>query len=157
MRYRGYGKGAARFARGEGIWFGENELYFACTNGGEIGAGQVFKYIPGENEGKENEYKTPGSLELFAEPNDRDLLKNCDNVAIAPWEIYCFARTIPTHLWLGLHRRVGFINWPRILGLNQNLLEGCFPFRANIFCQYPRCRHHPGNNRTLEEFEMRFW
>src|SRR5690606_4888394 len=31
LRHRGFEKGAARFARGEGMWFGNNELFFACT------------------------------------------------------------------------------------------------------------------------------
>ena len=85
LRMQGYDKGAAVFARGEGIWFGDKELYFACTNGGKIGAGQVFRYIPSEEEGRAGEKDNPGKLELFAEPNDREILKNCDNLAVAPW------------------------------------------------------------------------
>lgn len=85
LRHRGFEKGAASFARGEGIWFGEGELYFACTNGGDISAGQVFRYTPGAKEGKEDEATSPGKLELFAEPNDVEILKSCDNLAIAPW------------------------------------------------------------------------
>ena len=34
LRAQGYEAGAALFARGEGIHFGTNELYFCCTNGG---------------------------------------------------------------------------------------------------------------------------
>ncbi|WP_018473326.1 alkaline phosphatase PhoX [Echinicola pacifica] len=83
LRYRGFEQGAAVFARGEGIWFGDAELYFACTNGGEISAGQIFKYTPGGKEGEPQE--EGGLLELFAEPNDKEILKSCDNVAIAPW------------------------------------------------------------------------
>lgn len=85
LRMQGYDKGAAVFARGEGIWFGDKELYFACTNGGKIGAGQVFRYIPSKEEGTSGEKQNPGKLELFAEPNDREILKNCDNLAVAPW------------------------------------------------------------------------
>ena len=85
LRHRGFETGAAVFARGEGIWFGEGELYFACTNGGEISAGQVFRYTPGAKEGEQDEATSPGKLELFAEPNDREILKSCDNLAIAPW------------------------------------------------------------------------
>lgn len=85
LRHRGFESGAAVFARGEGIWFGDGEVYFACTNGGEISAGQVFRYTPGAKEGKKGEASAPGKLELFAEPNDVEILKNCDNLAIAPW------------------------------------------------------------------------
>src|SRR5690606_2301372 len=37
------------------------------------------------HEGKAGEKANPGKLELFAEPNDREILKNCDNLAVAPW------------------------------------------------------------------------
>jgi secreted PhoX family phosphatase len=85
LRYRGYEKGAARFARGEGMWFGNNEFYFACTNGGHIMQGQVFRYMPSAYEGQAREKEMPAKLELFAEPNDSDILKSCDNLTIAPW------------------------------------------------------------------------
>ena len=85
LRHRGFARGAARFARGEGMWFGNNELFFACTNGGVIGSGQVFRYVPSPYEGSPREAEAPGTLELFLEPNDRDILKNCDNLTVAPW------------------------------------------------------------------------
>ena len=83
LRYQGFNKGAACFARGEGMWYGKNEIYFACTNGGHISNGQVFRYVPGKNEGKQNE--SGGTLELFAESQDQAILKNCDNLTVAPW------------------------------------------------------------------------
>jgi hypothetical protein len=43
LRTRGAAMGAAKFARGEGIWFGRRELYFACTSGGAARLGQIFK------------------------------------------------------------------------------------------------------------------
>lgn len=55
-----------RFARGEGIWFGENELYFACTNGGPNQYGQVFRYRLFPDEGNEKNGSAPGTIELFA-------------------------------------------------------------------------------------------
>lgn len=85
LRIRGFDKGAAKFARGEGAWFGHNELYFACTSGGKNQAGQIFRYIPGAHEGTENESTQPGLLELYLEPNNTELLKNADNLTIAPW------------------------------------------------------------------------
>lgn len=84
LRLRGFTAGAARFARGEGMWFGDNELYFACTNGGHLGHGQVFRYLPSKFEGTTEETSDPGQLELFIEPNNTDLLKSCDNLTIAP-------------------------------------------------------------------------
>ncbi|MBX2814811.1 MAG: DUF839 domain-containing protein [Saprospiraceae bacterium] len=84
LRIRGNQDGAARFARGEGIWFGEGELYFACTNGGHLGHGQVFKYTPSPAEGTAEEGSNPGQLSLFIEPNNTALLKSCDNLTIGP-------------------------------------------------------------------------
>ncbi len=83
LRYRGFAKGAARFARGEGIWFGENEFYFACTNGGHLEHGQIFRYTPSPYEGQTEENNEPGSLEIFIEPNNSALVESCDNLTIA--------------------------------------------------------------------------
>jgi secreted PhoX family phosphatase len=85
LRFRGKALGAAVFARGEGMWFGDKEVFFACTNGGNKKAGQVFKYIPSQSEGEISESDQPGKLILFAEPNNTDILKYCDNLTVAPW------------------------------------------------------------------------
>jgi secreted PhoX family phosphatase len=82
LRYQAFDNGAARFARGEGMWFGKNELYFACTNGGREMNGQVFRYKPGLNEGVGI---SGGKLELFIETPDKKALQNCDNLTVAPW------------------------------------------------------------------------
>ena len=84
LRYQGFNNGAACFARGEGMWYGKNEIYFACTNGGHLSNGQVFRYVPGKDEGKTVE-RSGGKLELFAESPDKEILKNCDNLTVAPW------------------------------------------------------------------------
>ena len=78
-------KGAAIFARGEGMWFGNNEFYFACTSGGYTKTGQIFRYTPSPDEGTSAEKNNPGKVELFLEPNNTDLLRHCDNLTIAPW------------------------------------------------------------------------
>jgi uncharacterized protein len=85
LRYQGFNKGAAVFARGEGMWYGKNEIFFACTNGGQIQNGQVFRYIPGKGDGRSRREKSGGKLELFAESPDKEILKNCDNLTVAPW------------------------------------------------------------------------
>ncbi len=85
LRYQGFDKGAARFARGEGMWFGNNEFYFACTNGGNIKKGQVFRYKPSPAEGTAEENRQPATVSLFAEPNNSEIVKYCDNLTIAPW------------------------------------------------------------------------
>lgn len=85
LRYRGYEKGAARFARGEGMWYGNGRVYFACTNGGDKGLGQIWQYSPSPFEGTGNEESEPGTLELFVEPNNSNLVENADNLTVAPW------------------------------------------------------------------------
>jgi uncharacterized protein len=85
LRYQGHEKGAAVFARGEGMWFGKGEVYFACTNGGRLSQGQVFRYVPSPFEGTPEEKFEPGHLELFVEPNNQDLAKHCDSLTVAPW------------------------------------------------------------------------
>lgn len=85
LRYRGYGAGAARFARGEGIWYGDDEVYIACTNGGPARKGQIWRYRPSPAEGTPGERDTPGTLELFIEPNDGAIVENADNLTAAPW------------------------------------------------------------------------
>jgi len=85
LRYRGFAQGAARFARGEGAWFGEGVFYFACTNGGQKLKGQIFRYRPSPFEGTPKEVTAPGTLELYIEANNDNLLENADNITVAPW------------------------------------------------------------------------
>ena len=72
LRFRGFKQGAACFARGEGMWYSKGAIYFACTNGGKKQNGQIWKI-------------SSGKLSLFSEPNDSDLVDNCDNLTVAPW------------------------------------------------------------------------
>jgi uncharacterized protein len=86
LRHRGFKAGAACFARGEGIWADEKSIYFACTNGGKLKSGQIFKYTPSIYEGtkKEKNAEFRSKLTLFCEPNNHNLLKYADNLTIAP-------------------------------------------------------------------------
>jgi secreted PhoX family phosphatase len=84
LRLRGYNSGAARFARGEGIHFGNNELYFCCTNGGNKKLGQIMRYVPSPFEGSADEHKQPGKLSLFVESEDKVSFNFGDNLTIAP-------------------------------------------------------------------------
>jgi hypothetical protein len=85
LRFQGFGKGAAVFARGEGMWAGDGVVYFACTNGGQAKKGQIWKYTPSPDEGQSTELAQPGRLELFCEPNDSTLIENADNLTVTPW------------------------------------------------------------------------
>jgi secreted PhoX family phosphatase len=85
LRKRGFDAGAARFARGEGIWYGNGEFYFACTSGGKEKIGQIWRYRPSYDEGTADEKASSGQLELFIEPNDTNLVHNADNLTVSPW------------------------------------------------------------------------
>ncbi|MCH6259152.1 PhoX family protein [Puniceicoccaceae bacterium K14] len=85
LRLRGFAKGAARFARGEGMWYSKGQVYFACTNGGPLKKGQIWRYTPSAFEGTSRENSQPGKLELYIESTDDQLLENCDNLTVAYW------------------------------------------------------------------------
>ncbi|MET0272887.1 MAG: alkaline phosphatase PhoX [Phenylobacterium sp.] len=85
LRYRGHAKGAAWFARGEGVFFGKDELFFTCTSGGPSARGQIFRYVPSPEEGRPGERDKPGRLQLFVQPTDGAVMDMCDNIAISPW------------------------------------------------------------------------
>ncbi|MDG1708349.1 MAG: DUF839 domain-containing protein [Emcibacteraceae bacterium] len=84
LRVHGYKNGAVVFARGEGIIWGNNELYFCCTSGGDENMGQVMRYVPSLNEGRTGEEKTPGKLQLFFESVEKDTFGLGDNLTVAP-------------------------------------------------------------------------
>lgn len=78
-------RGAANFTRGEGMWFGNGEVYFACTDGGPAEIGQIWRYRPSPFEGYAQENQEPGTLTLIYEANDVRIMENCDNITVAPW------------------------------------------------------------------------
>ena len=84
LRFRGYVSGATQFARGEGNFFSNGEVYFTCTSGGKKKLGQVFRYIPSPFEGQKKEKDQPATLELFVESNNERLMRNCDNLTASP-------------------------------------------------------------------------
>ncbi|MEJ7930929.1 alkaline phosphatase PhoX [Ramlibacter sp. AN1015] len=72
-RGQGQALGAARFARGEGAWYGDGRVYFCCTSGGEISAGQVWAYDPQRE-----------TVTLVVESTDRSVLEAPDNITVGP-------------------------------------------------------------------------
>jgi uncharacterized protein len=73
VRVEGGAKGAALFSRGEGCWYADGLIYFVCSNGGDLGAGQVFAYDPAAS-----------TITLVVESTDRALLDAPDNITVAP-------------------------------------------------------------------------
>ncbi len=84
LRVRGQAKGAAIFARGEGVHWGDGELYFCCTSGGRAELGQIMRYVPSAAEGTGNEVQEPAKLQLFLESEDPNSFNFGDNLTVAP-------------------------------------------------------------------------
>ncbi|MBD2438536.1 PhoX family phosphatase [Nostoc sp. FACHB-110] len=79
VRGQAQAKGAAIFSRGEGAAYGNRLIYFACTNGGNVGQGQVFAYKP------DNRNPNKGTLTLIVESPDENVLNFPDNVTVSPF------------------------------------------------------------------------
>ena len=133
LRFRGFKSGAAKFARGEGIWFGENELYFACTNGGKNQAGQIFRYTPGANEGTAQETTQPGKLELYLEPNNTRLLKSCDNLTVAPWGDLMICEDDPHPFLVGVTKEGDLYHFGENIGYQSEFAGGVFSPSGKTF------------------------
>ncbi len=78
VRVEARSKGAARFSRGEGAWYGNGSTYFVCSDGGNDRVGQVWAYTSGA---------TPetGTLTLVVEATRNDVLAAPDNICVAPF------------------------------------------------------------------------
>jgi secreted PhoX family phosphatase len=85
LRLRGAASGAATFARGEGLCTTSEGIAFTCTIGGWARLGQVFTYKYSPYEGTDRESESRGQLELIAESTRDSLLRNADNMTMAPW------------------------------------------------------------------------
>jgi uncharacterized protein len=72
----GFAKGGAIFRRLEGCWFSNGTVYFASTDGGDAGQGQVWAYRPTHRSG--------GVLRLLCESPDAATLSFPDNLNVTP-------------------------------------------------------------------------
>jgi secreted PhoX family phosphatase len=73
---QGAARGAARFARLEGCWYGDKSVYFHATSGGDAQVGQVWRYRPTEAD--------RGELMLVFESPSADVLDSPDNITVSP-------------------------------------------------------------------------
>lgn len=72
----GVAKGGAIFRRLEGCWFFRGVVFFASTDGGDAGHGQIWKYRPTS--------ASAGELRLVYESPDSDTLSFPDNLNVTP-------------------------------------------------------------------------
>lgn len=70
---QGGAQGGAQFRRPEGTWYGDGNVYFVCTDGGQSGNGQVFALNLRKQE-----------LTLIYDAPTADELDNPDNLVVTP-------------------------------------------------------------------------
>jgi secreted PhoX family phosphatase len=75
VRLQARARGAARFARTEGLWLSGSELYMCATLGGPIGRGQILRV--------EHTAEVP-SLSVVAQSSDPNVLDMPDNITVSP-------------------------------------------------------------------------
>ena len=73
LRKRGRNKGCAIFARGEGMWYADDYVYFTSTTGGKNKFGQIWRYSNNKK------------LELFYESKSKESMYKPDNIVVSPW------------------------------------------------------------------------
>lgn len=73
---QGYARGGALFARLEGAWYGDGNIYIVSTSGGNAELGQVWQYHPVGPDG--------GELMLVFESPRRSVLNRPDNICVSP-------------------------------------------------------------------------
>lgn len=73
LRIEAQSKGAATFSRGEGMWYGNELIYFCCTNGGDAGLGQIWALDPAND-----------TLSLYIESTNANQLQSPDNITVGP-------------------------------------------------------------------------
>lgn len=76
LRIEARDRGAALFARGEGITFFDGEIYMIATAGGPLGKGQIFRIIDGPN---------GATIEAILVATEGAAFDQPDNVTVAPW------------------------------------------------------------------------
>jgi hypothetical protein len=95
---QGFSAGGARFSRLEGCFYGDGNVYFVATDGGDKELGQVWQYRPtGPDE---------GALTLVFESRSRGVLKRPDNICVSPRGaiILCEDANMGRHYVRGLTR-----------------------------------------------------
>jgi uncharacterized protein len=73
---QGFALGGASFARLEGCWYGGDSIYFTSTSGGNMKLGQVWQYIP--------QNQDQGTLKLIYESAEETVLGMPDNICVSP-------------------------------------------------------------------------
>jgi secreted PhoX family phosphatase len=128
VRAEAQSKDAAIFTRTEGIWSGDDRLYFDCTTGGEAGIGQVWEFKPrGRNEGR---------LRLIYESTSLEDLENPDNLVVVPATGHVFLQedSDGEQFVRGVNRKGEIYDFARTVRNETEFCGGCFsPDRRTFF------------------------
>jgi secreted PhoX family phosphatase len=121
VRKEAQSKGAAVFSRTEGIWVGNDRVYFDCTDGGGAGLGQVWELNPASQE-LSLIYESPGAVQL----------KNPDNLVVAPTGdlLLCEDADAPQFL-RGLTPEGQIYDFARANSLDSEFCGACFDLRGH--------------------------
>ncbi len=131
LRMRGYAKGAAQVARGEGVFWANDELYMTATSGGPLQRGQILRYQPSAEEGETGRPSDAGRIQLFVESADEKTLNMGDNLVVAPWGhlVVCednYSETTRNHL-------KGVTPDGRLYTIARNVFSGNSEFAGAVF------------------------
>jgi uncharacterized protein len=119
-RAQAQAKGAAIFARTEGIWATDSRIYFDCTSGGEAGLGQVWEYTP---RGKDR-----GDLRLIYESTSAGDLEAPDNLVIVPatGDVFLQEDGGGDNYVRGVNRSGFIYDFARSIVVDSEMCGGCF-------------------------------
>ncbi|MEM9207865.1 MAG: alkaline phosphatase PhoX, partial [Pseudomonadota bacterium] len=85
LRFDGHDRGAAWFARGEGLAHADGSLFMTATIGGPDRLGQVFEIVLSPGDGSPDETSRPARIRLLAQSHIGSQLANADNLTMSPW------------------------------------------------------------------------
>jgi uncharacterized protein len=116
---QGIADGCAIFARLEGAWYGNGNIYIDSTSGGDQRLGQIFRYRPMGDAG--------GELTLLFESPNKDVLNAPDNLCISPrgGMAICEDGSGPQHV-RGLTQDGRIFDFARNVASNGEFAGACF-------------------------------
>ena len=128
VRIEARGKGAARFSRGEGAWYGNGATYFVCSDGGDDRVGQVWAYRSGSSPDE-------GTLTLVVEATKNDVLAAPDNICVAPWgDLYLCEDGGGVEYVVGVNSRGELFRFAANAANDSEFAGACFsPFGETLF------------------------
>lgn len=138
VRREAQGKGAAVFAREEGIWTGNGKVYFDCTSGGDAGLGQIFEYDPRK-----------ALLTLIFESKSAEELNSPDNLTVAPMtgDLYLCEDTGAPQFVRGLKPDGRIFDFAKANDLDSEFCGACFsPDGKTLFVNQQGGRRGAGDS-----------